>query len=146
MVLRIYDERWLKLQINTVTGQLHITEADATIASSVEMRLATSSRLANIHTDKLLDVLINTRTMVSIFALRHAYHCCSPSPTVGSSLVMLWKKSFDASNCILYVIWASPRKVRSDLINVTRSLVAETLSTCQNSTHITLPPPVRGNR
>jgi hypothetical protein len=63
----VYDDRWLKLQINTVTGKLHIGEADATIASGVEARLATSSRLANVHTDKLLDVLINTRTMVSPF-------------------------------------------------------------------------------
>jgi hypothetical protein len=63
--IRLYGERWLSLQINIITGRLHIGESEAAIASAVQKRLATSARLANVFVEKLFDIIINTRIMVS---------------------------------------------------------------------------------
>lgn len=53
------------LQVNKVTGHLHIAEEGLIVATILEAKLASTSKLANIHSAKLLDVIVNFRGIVS---------------------------------------------------------------------------------
>lgn len=61
-LLRIYGTRWLTIQVNATSGRVDIKEAETVVGSVLEARLASGARYANMHPDKLIEVLIALRT------------------------------------------------------------------------------------
>lgn len=65
ILIRIYGSRWLSVKINPSNGRFDIKEAEIIVGSILEARLAGGAKYANMHPDKLMDVLTSLRTTVS---------------------------------------------------------------------------------
>lgn len=64
ILLKAFSERWLRLALNPLTGELHLGEANAVVGSRLEAKLAQASKIASFSPTKLMDNLLMTRSLV----------------------------------------------------------------------------------
>jgi hypothetical protein len=64
ILLKAFSERWLRLTLNPLTGELHLGEANAVVGSRLEAKLAQASKIASFSPTKLMDNLLMTRSLV----------------------------------------------------------------------------------
>lgn len=64
ILLKAFSERWLRLALNPLTGELHLGEANAVVGSRLEAKLAQASKIASFSPVKLMDNLLMTRSLV----------------------------------------------------------------------------------
>ena len=64
ILLKAFSERWLRLSVNSLTGELHLGEANAVVGSRLESKLAQASKIASFSPVKLMDNLLMMRSLV----------------------------------------------------------------------------------
>lgn len=65
ILLRLYDERWLKLQISNITGQLVVGGSDPAIIAAVQSRSSGDiTRFYNVRTEHLIEIVVHARTIL----------------------------------------------------------------------------------
>ncbi|GHJ85111.1 hypothetical protein NliqN6_1513 [Naganishia liquefaciens] len=63
ILLKAFSERWLRLSVNSLTGELHLGEANAVVGSRLESKLAQASKIASFSPVKLMDNLLMMRSL-----------------------------------------------------------------------------------